>query len=270
MPCAGHLPIAAPGSPGAGRSHPSRPRPFVYVRRQVSPEQARRVAALNMEGVGFIKENRRFYPNKELAAHCSATSASTTTVWRARSDVRRADRWQARHGPDSDRRAPHAFSRIEQPPTAGASLELTIDQYMQHIAERELHAGVEASRAAGGIGDRHGSAYRRDSGDGERSDLQSERLSERDSDAPPNRAVQDLYEPGSTFKIVTAGAALEEKVVAPDDLIDTEPRRDPVRRPRHQRSQRSQLRNADVRGRHRQVEQRRRDQDRPQARRRIA
>ena len=44
----------------------------------------------------------------------------------------------------------HAFSRIERPPTTGATLELTIDQYLQHVAERELRAGVEENRAAGG------------------------------------------------------------------------------------------------------------------------
>ena len=44
-------------------------RAFAYVRRQVAPDQAERVAALNLDGIGFIKESRRFYPNKELAAH---------------------------------------------------------------------------------------------------------------------------------------------------------------------------------------------------------
>src|SRR5260370_3024850 len=42
---------------------------FAYVRRQVSPDQARRVAELNLDGIGFTKESKRFYPNKELAAH---------------------------------------------------------------------------------------------------------------------------------------------------------------------------------------------------------
>ena len=46
-----------------------RGRAFIYVRRQVTPDQARRVADLQLEGVGFMKENRRFYPNKELGAH---------------------------------------------------------------------------------------------------------------------------------------------------------------------------------------------------------
>jgi hypothetical protein len=60
--------LLARRSPGAGRRI-RRGRAFVYVRRQVTPDQARRVADLQLEGVGFMKENRRFYPNKELAAH---------------------------------------------------------------------------------------------------------------------------------------------------------------------------------------------------------
>ena len=112
------------------------------------------------------------------------------------------------------------FSRTERPPTAGSSLELTIDTYLQHIAERELHAGVVANRAAGGtaiiMNPRTGeilamaneptfdpNAYR-DSSEIERR----------------NRAVQDLYEPGSTFKVVTASAAIEEHVMPVDALID--------------------------------------------------
>ena len=44
----------------------------------------------------------------------------------------------------------HAFSRFERPPTAGSTVELTIDEYLQHVAERELHAGVVDNRADGG------------------------------------------------------------------------------------------------------------------------
>jgi len=198
-----------------------RGRAFVYVRRQVSPDEARRVAALELEGIGFMKENRRFYPNKDLAAHVlgyvgidntglNGLEASYDSLIKGRpgtvliqTDARR-----------------HAFSRIERPPTTGATIELTIDQYLQHVAERELRGGVEENRAAGGA------AVVMDPRNGEILALASwpgfNPNAYRDSqpEAQRNRAVQDLYEPGSTFKIVTASAAFEEKMVDPDDQID--------------------------------------------------
>ena len=198
-----------------------RGRAFAYVRRQVSPDEARRVAALELEGIGFMKENRRFYPNKDLAAHVlgyvgidntglNGLEASYDSLIKGRpgtvliqTDARR-----------------HAFSRIERPPTTGATIELTIDQYLQHVAERELRLGVEENRAAGGT------AVVMDPRNGEILALANwpsfNPNAYRDSrpDEQRNRAIQDLYEPGSTFKIVTASAAFEENVVSPSDQID--------------------------------------------------
>ncbi len=198
-----------------------RGRAFAYVRRQVSPDEARRVAALELEGIGFMKENRRFYPNKDLAAHVlgyvgidntglNGLEAAYDTLIKGRpgtvlvqTDARR-----------------HAFSRIERPPTTGATLELTIDQYLQHVAERELRAGVEENRAAGGT------AVVMDPRTGEILALANwpsfnpNAYREARPDAQRNRAIQDMYEPGSTFKIVTASAAFEEHVVEADDPID--------------------------------------------------
>ena len=78
-----------------------------------------------------------------------------------------------------------------------------------------------------------------------------------------NRAVQDLYEPGSTFKVVTASAAIEEKVMPIDTMIDTNPGVIHIAgRPQPVTDEPSQLRRAVVHRRDRQVEQRRRDQDR--------
>jgi cell division protein FtsI (penicillin-binding protein 3) len=113
-----------------------------------------------------------------------------------------------------------AFSRIERPPTTGATLELTIDRYLQHVVERELRVGVEENRAAGG------SALIMDPRTGEILALANwptfnpNAYRNATPEAQRNRAVQDLYEPGSTFKIVTASAALEERVVTPDEPID--------------------------------------------------
>ena len=129
----------------------------------------------------------------------------------------------------------HAFSRVERPPTSGDDLELTIDLSLQHIAERELKAGVDWSGARGG------SAVVMDPSTGEILAIANYPTynpnAYRDSseDSRRNRAVQDLYEPGSTFKMITASAALEEKVITPEDQIDvsagsiTFPGRPPIR-----------------------------------------
>jgi cell division protein FtsI/penicillin-binding protein 2 len=115
---------------------------FAYVRRQVSPDQAQRVAALNLDGIGFTTESKRFYPNKELGAHLLGWVGIDNT---GLSGLEYTYDPQIRGKPGTilihtDARR-HAFSRFERPPTSGSSVELTIDQYLQHIAERELRAG---------------------------------------------------------------------------------------------------------------------------------
>jgi cell division protein FtsI/penicillin-binding protein 2 len=205
------------------RERLAQPRAFVYVRRRATPMQAKRVAALGLEGIAFRKESKRFYPNRELAAHLlgyvgldnaglgglEATYDKTVRGREGRvllqTDARRA-----------------VFSRLERSPTAGGSIELTIDEHLQHIAEREVRAGVEAARADGGT------AVIMDPHNGEILAMASwptfnpNEYGDAPEEARRNRAVQDLYEPGSTFKIVTASAALQEGVIKPDDLVDTQ------------------------------------------------
>jgi cell division protein FtsI (penicillin-binding protein 3) len=199
-------------------------RDFVYVRRQASPEVARRVAELNLEGVSSLKESRRFYPNRELAAHVVGY-AGVDNVGLNGIEVAYDSQIRGKPGTvliQTDARR-HAFSRFEKPPTTGSTIELTIDQYLQHVAERELHAGVVANRAAGG------SAIIMDPHTGEILAMANEptfnpnAYREFEDADRRNRAVQDLYEPGSTFKVVTASAAIEEKVMPVDTLIDTNP-----------------------------------------------
>jgi cell division protein FtsI (penicillin-binding protein 3) len=119
-----------------------------------------------------------------------------------------------------DARQSEFASHVEQAPTAGATIELTIDPYLQHVVERELRAGVLENRAASGT------AIVQDPWTGEILALANyPTFNPNDWAVAPktaqrNRAVQDIYEPGSTFKIVTASAALEQGVVRPDDMID--------------------------------------------------
>ena len=197
---------------------------FAYVRRQATPEQARRVAELQLEGIGFVKESRRFYPNKELGSHLLGWVGLDNI---GLGGIEATYDWLIKGRPGTfliqvDARR-HVFSRLEKPPTAGASLELTIDQFLQYAIERELKAGVLAAGAAGG------SAIVMDPATGEILALANYPTFNPNGyrggreEQARNRAIQDLYEPGSTFKIVTAGAALEEKLVTPDTPIDTAP-----------------------------------------------
>ena len=194
---------------------------FAWVKRQASPDEARRVAALKLSGVGLQKESRRFYPNKSLAAHAlgyvgvdnqglNGIEAAYDVLIRGRSgavliqtDARR-----------------QTFSRIERPPMSGATLELTLDLNLQYLVERELRVGVRENRAAGGT------AVVMDPRTGEILALANwptfnpNVFRESDEHERRNFGIQNLYEPGSTFKLVTASAALEEHAVRPDELID--------------------------------------------------
>jgi cell division protein FtsI (penicillin-binding protein 3) len=196
---------------------------FQYVKRRATPIEAKRIAALELKGIGFMKESKRFYPNRELAAHLLGY-VGTDNAGLHGLEATYDKSVRGREGTmlvQTDARG-HAFSRLDRPPTTGGSLELTIDEQLQFIVERELKAGVEAARADGGT------AVAMDPHTGEILAMASwptfnpNQYSGTSESALRNRAVQDLYEPGSTFKIVTASAALQEGVIKPDDLVDTQ------------------------------------------------
>ena len=199
----------------------SQQRAFAFVKRRATPAQAKRVAALALDGVGFRKESRRFYPNRELAAnllgYVGVDNVGLGGIEAAYDTTVRGREGKLLVQTDARR---HVFSRLERSPTAGASIELTIDEQLQYIAEREVRAGVHAARADAGT------AVIMDPHTGEILAMASyptfnpNEYSASPESARRNRAVQDLYEPGSTFKLVTASAAIEERVMAPHDLID--------------------------------------------------
>jgi cell division protein FtsI (penicillin-binding protein 3) len=196
-------------------------RHFTYVRRQVPQDVAARVAALNLDGIGFMKESHREYPNKELAAHIlgfvGVDSKGLNGLESAYDRQIRGKDGQVLVQTDARR---HPFNSFERPPTAGATVELTIDEFLQHTVERELHAGVADNRALGGT------AVVMDPHTGEILALANEPTFDPNDYraasefARRNRGVQDLYEPGSTFKVVTASAAIQEKLMPVDAMID--------------------------------------------------
>jgi cell division protein FtsI (penicillin-binding protein 3) len=200
---------------------------FRYLRksRQVSPNQTLEVARLNLPGVVLLGDTRRYYPNTDLAAHVLGfVGDDNTGLGGIESSYDSTIRGRpGRVLIQRDARHQRLQTRVEETPTAGAALELTLDLYLQHIAERELRAGVLEHRAQGGT------AIIMDPHTGEILALANyptfnpNAFGRSTPETRRNRAVQDLYEPGSTFKIVTASAALEEGVISPTDYIDCSP-----------------------------------------------
>lgn len=207
-------------------------RSLVYLRRRINVEQSRRVAALAAEVQGelktepfhFVKEPRRYYPNRELAAHVLGfvgdENKGLAGLEETYDSMLSGTPGQMLVEIDGQKH-PQAFNQVGFPPVPGLTLELTIDAYLQHLAERELELGVAENRALAG------SVVVMDPYTGEILALASwprfnpNQFGLASTESRRNRAVQDIYEPGSTFKIVTASAALEEKAFKPGDPIDT-------------------------------------------------
>ncbi len=198
---------------------------FAFIRRGVSPAVGARVAGLALPGVEVRVESRRYYPNKDLAAHLLGYVGRDNNglggIEQAYDSTIRGKKGRVLMLHDAKQQS--LESRVELEPTAGASLELTIDQYLQHIAERELQAGVQRHGAASGT------LIALNPSTGEILALANYPTFNPNTpgafavEERRNRAVQEIYEPGSTFKIVTAAAAIEEGVMGVNDMIDTSP-----------------------------------------------
>jgi cell division protein FtsI (penicillin-binding protein 3) len=200
-------------------------RQFAYLARQISPDEARRVKDLRLPGLAFYKESRRYYPKKELAASILGY-VGLDNVGLGGLESAFDKRIRGKEGTmllQTDARQKAIAIREQRLPTAGDGLELTIDAYLQYIAERELRNGVAENAAAAGtvviLEPQSGEILAMASwptfnpNDFNASDISARR----------NRAVQDSYEPGSTFKVVTASGALQEGLIAPGDGIDCSP-----------------------------------------------
>jgi cell division protein FtsI (penicillin-binding protein 3) len=200
-------------------------RPFVWVRRKLPPAVAEQVRALREPGLGFVPEPMRLYPNLELAAHIigfEGADGGLEGVERAfNTDLAGAD-GRVVVGRDALGRDV-ILQRIVQDPVPGAGVMLTLDKTIQYVAERELEAvyrrtGAKAAMAVAmdpRTGDVLAAAIRPTFNPNIFAELPSR-------DVVRNRAITDPFEPGSTFKAIMAAAALEERVVRPEDRIYAE------------------------------------------------
>ncbi len=198
-------------------------RSFVWVARKLPPEKKEAVEALNLKGVYFQKENQRIYPKRDLASHVlgfvdldekglGGIEYQLDSQIRGKSEkiIVMADarqRW---------------FDGGEAQRERGANVILTLDEKVQYIAERELAAAIAKTHALAGT------VIVMNPNNGEILGLANwpkfnpNAANEVPAEARMNRAVTALYEPGSTFKLITLAAAFDQGITRPGEVFDCE------------------------------------------------
>lgn len=201
-------------------------RHFVWIKRRVTPAQGKAIATLKLPGVSISAEARRFYPNRELAAHvlgfANVDGKGIEGIELALDDKLR--------GPSHtipallDRRGEVVFSQrlLDERAAQGDSVTLTIDKTLQHLAERELELAVATYEAHAGtivvLDPNTGELY----AIANYPTFNPNEPSKTPGGGHRNRAITDRFEPGSTVKPFTLSGALAAASVAPHQLIDCE------------------------------------------------
>jgi len=201
-------------------------REFIYLRRKVQPGLAKEVMALDINGVYSRQEYRRYYPAGEVTAH---VVGFTNIDERGQEGMELAyNQWlsgesgRKRVLKDNRGRIIKDLTLIRDA-SPGHNLQLSIDLRLQYLAYRELKAVVQAHSARGGTlvmldvdtGEVLAMVNQGSYNPNDRSQLAAENLR--------NKAITDLFEPGSTMKPVAMAAALESGEYSMNTTIDTSP-----------------------------------------------
>jgi len=194
---------------------------FCWVARKADDDKIERIKSLNLQGIHFQKEPKRFYPARDLAAQVLGSVGMEGT---GQSGIEHEFDDQLRGRPGEMLISVDArrqwFSDIEKQPEAGDNIVLTLDKNIQYVAEKELDQAILDTHAIAGTvivenphtGEILALANRPTFNPNLRRQITPAALT--------NRAVSDIYEPGSTFKLVTISAALEEKLTNPNEIFD--------------------------------------------------
>lgn len=200
-------------------------RDFVYLKRHLPPDQAHQVMSLNLPGISLQREYRRYYPVGEEAAQ---TLGFTGMDDNGQEGLELALQAQLAGIPGSQRVIKDRRGHIVEDagslhaPKPGGDIALSLDSNVQHIAYRELENAVKLHHA------KAGAVVVLDSRSGEVLALANypaynpNNRSNVSSHAMRNRAIADLFEPGSTMKPFTVATAIEQGKVSPDTVINTE------------------------------------------------
>jgi cell division protein FtsI (penicillin-binding protein 3) len=194
---------------------------FAWVARKVDNATSARIRALNLKGIYFQKEAKRFYPKGELAAqvlgYVGLDDKGLGGIENEFESKLTGKPGKMLITMDNKRRW---LGRVEKNPEPGENVVLTIDEKIQYIADRELATAMKETQAEAGT------VIVENPHTGEILALANSPtfnpniFNKVNPQSLKNRAVSDIYEPGSTFKVVTLAAALEEKITNPDEVID--------------------------------------------------
>ncbi len=198
-------------------------RAFAWIARKLPPEKADAINKLNLKGIYLQKENQRFYPKRDLAAHVlgfvDVDEKGLAGIERELDSQIRGKSERIVVMADAKQRW---FDGGEAQRERGASVVLTLDEKIQYTAERELAATIAKTHASAGT------VIVMNPSNGEILALANwpKFNPNKAGDAPSenwmNRAVSAIYEPGSTFKLITLAAALDQGITRPDEVFDCE------------------------------------------------
>lgn len=199
---------------------------FVYIKRRISPSLQRQVAAMNLAGVSFKREYKRYYPAGEVTSHLIGFT-NVDDVGQEGIELAYQERLKGKPGRKrvirNGKRDVVANIENAYDPVPGQGLALAIDQRFQYIAYRELKAAYYKHRA------HSASLVMLDAQTGDVLAMvnqpsfnpNSGRTEDRGNYR--NRAITDVFEPGSTMKPFAVACALEQGPLDPDTVIDTSP-----------------------------------------------
>ncbi len=201
----------------------SQPKFFVWIKRKLSKEEAGTLEKLNLKGIGFLRESERFYPMGNLASHVlgfvNIDNVGLEGIELYYDDYLRGTQGYKRIVRDARLRELLVLPQLRMPAVDGYNLILTIDSVIQNITENALKDGINKFNA------KAASAVVMNPYTGEIfaianfPDFIPNFYAQYPQDSLRNRAICDMFEPGSSFKIVTASAALEEGLVNIADLF---------------------------------------------------
>jgi cell division protein FtsI (penicillin-binding protein 3) len=194
----------------------------LVISSRVFPDVALRVRQLKLRGVYLVDENLRVYPNRDLASHIlgsvnRAGEGAAGLEYRYESELK-GTKGQVIRKVDAFGRSYGQKTIVS--PKPGRSLILSVNRHIQHLTQRELAAGINKFRAIGGVAIVMESDTGRILALASFPDFECNSYGRYGDKEWRNRAVQDMFEPGSTFKVVVASAALDAALVRLDETID--------------------------------------------------